>query len=199
MRPLYLATKNLGKVREFEALLADTEYEVCTFDGYVDPVEGDDSYVDNAVLKSETLAAQLRAAGIAADVLADDSGLEVMALDGRPGVVTAYYGGDHLTWHERRIVVLDELAASGSADRSARFVCYLHVTAADGSARSSFGEVFGTIATEERGDLGFSFDPIFVYEPTGQTFAEMTDEEKNRVSHRANAARYIARHRLRPT
>jgi XTP/dITP diphosphohydrolase len=129
----------------------------------------------------------LLAAGIVADVLADDSGLEVAALDGRPGVITADYGGAGLTWAERRRYVLDELAASGATDRSARFVCYLHYIAADGTVVTAFGDVVGTIAHDDRGQAGFSFDPIFVYGSDGRTFAQLDPAEKNAVSHRAHA------------
>jgi XTP/dITP diphosphohydrolase len=120
-------------------------------------------------------------------VLADDSGLEVSALDGRPGVTTAYYGGAGLSWHERRLRVLDDLAATASSDRSARFVCYLHYISADGRERAAEGFVNGTIAEAERGEQGFSFDPIFFYPPLSKTFAEIDERAKNRVSHRAAA------------
>ncbi|HEV2738775.1 MAG TPA: non-canonical purine NTP pyrophosphatase, partial [Candidatus Elarobacter sp.] len=81
---LYVATKNAGKLRELEALFAASPFALATFDGYEDPVEGDASYADNAALKARALHAQLRRAGLAGDVLADDSGLEVVALGGRP-------------------------------------------------------------------------------------------------------------------
>ncbi len=131
--------------------------------------------------------AQLLAAGITAAVLADDSGLEVAALDGRPGVVTADYGGPGLTWAERRRVVLDELDATGATDRRARFVCHLHFIAADGSVITAFGDVEGHIATNDRGASGFSFDPIFEYGSDGRTFAELDAAEKNGLSHRSAA------------
>jgi XTP/dITP diphosphohydrolase len=158
-----------------------------TYDAYRDPVEGETSYTDNAALKANALRDQLLAAGITADVLADDSGLEVAALDGRPGVITADYGGAGLSWAERRRVVLDELAALGTPDRGARFVCYLHHIAADGTVTTAFGDVAGQIAGEDRGVSGFSFDPIFAYGPDGRTFAELTAAEKNAISHRARA------------
>ncbi len=184
---MYLATKNAGKREEFAALLAGTPIVLRTYDAYRDPAEGEHSYTDNAALKAEALRAQLLAVGIVADVLADDSGLEVDALDGRPGVVTADYGGAGLTWAERRRVVLDELAALGDVDRGARFVCYLHCIAADGAVTTAFGDVRGRIATEDRGASGFSFDPIFAYGDDGRTFAELSADEKNAVSHRARA------------
>ncbi len=184
---MYLATKNAGKREEFAALFAGTPIVLRTYDAYRDPVEGEHSYTDNAALKARALREQLLAAGIVADVLADDSGLEVDALDGRPGVVTADYGGAGLTWAERRRVVLDELAALGDVDRSARFVCYLHHIAADAAVVTAFGDVRGRIAAEDRGESGFSFDPIFAYGADGRTFAQLSAAEKNAVSHRAAA------------
>ncbi|HEV2738378.1 MAG TPA: non-canonical purine NTP pyrophosphatase [Candidatus Elarobacter sp.] len=185
---VYVATKNAGKLRELEALFAGSTFAPATFDAYEDPVEGDTSYADNAALKARALHGQLRRAGVAGDVLADDSGLEVVALGGRPGVLTAYYGGPGLTWSERRRALLDELAACGGGpDRRARFVCALHFIDAAGRDVTSVGMVAGEIAPAERGELGFSFDPVFFYPPAGRTFAELSAAEKNRVSHRARA------------
>lgn len=131
--------------------------------------------------------AQLREAGIAANVLADDSGLEVRALGGRPGVATAYYGGADLTWAERRAALLDELRRGGAGDRRCRFVCALHFVGEDDRELATFATVEGEVAREDRGEGGFSFDPIFVYPPAKKSFAELTEEEKNAVSHRAIA------------
>ena len=185
---VFVATKNAGKLRELEALFAGAPFELATFDAYVDPVEGDSSYADNAALKARALHAQLRQAGLAGAVLADDSGLEVLALGGRPGVLTAYYGGPGLTWSERRRLLLEELATCGAgADRRARFVCALHFIGASSRELATTGAVDGEIACEERGELGFSFDPVFFYRPAAQTFAQLSATEKNRVSHRAIA------------
>ena len=185
---VYVATKNAGKLREFEALFAGASFALATFDAYEDPVEGDLSYADNAALKARALHAQLRTAGMAGNVLADDSGLEVFALGGRPGVLTAYYSGPDLSWSERRRALLAELAdCRDVVNRRARFVCTLHYIDAAGRELTAMGTVDGAIAPEERGELGFSFDPIFFYPPAGRTFAELTAVEKNRVSHRASA------------
>jgi XTP/dITP diphosphohydrolase len=193
---VYLASKNAGKRREFQSLLAGTGIEVLEFPGYRDVAEGDDDYAANAALKARALREQLLSAGIEAAVLADDSGLEVDALGGRPGVVTAYYGGPDLSWGERRAVVLEELARSGSAGRSARFVCHLHFIDAYGAETVASGAVEGTIAASDRGEAGFSFDPIFVYPATQRTFAEMSETEKNAVSHRRRAVSALL-HELR--
>ena len=186
---VYVATKNAGKLRELQALFAAAPFALATYDAYADPVEGETSYADNAALKARALQAQLLSAGLSANVLADDSGLEVVALGGRPGVLTAYYGGADLPWSERRRMLLDELARCGDgADRRARFVCALHLIDAAGGELTATATVDGEISPEERGELGFSFDPVFFYPAAGRTFAELTADEKNRVSHRAVAA-----------
>jgi XTP/dITP diphosphohydrolase len=170
-----------------EALFGSRGITLVTFDRYAEPEEGDTSYADNAALKARTLHDQLREAGLPANVLADDSGLEVYALDGRPGVLTAYYGGAGVPWAERRQLLLDELTATGSDDRRARFVCALHLITEVRREFTGVGTVEGVIAQEERGTEGFSFDPVFVHPPSGRTFAEMPDWEKNAVSHRTIA------------
>jgi XTP/dITP diphosphohydrolase len=187
---VYVATTNFGKLKEMESLFEDGSFELASFAEYEDPIEGDSSYADNAALKARALHAQLIRAGRPSKVVADDSGLEVYALDRRPGVLTAYYGGPDLPWTERRRRLLAELAAApdGLNDRRARFVSALHFIDEQGREFAAMGTVDGAIAVEERGAAGFSFDPVFLYPPAGKTFAEMSPEEKNRVSHRAIAA-----------
>ena len=192
---VYVATKNLGKLRELQALFAGSGLGLATYDGYGDVVEGDESYAVNAALKAEALRARLLADGVPAAVLADDSGIEVSALDGRPGVQSARYGGPDATWAHRRAGLRAELAGSGSPDRSARFVCALHFIDAGGRSTAVEADVSGTIASEDRGHAGFSYDPTFWYPPLGKTFAELTEEEKNRISHRGRAVAAL-RHEL---
>jgi non-canonical purine NTP pyrophosphatase (RdgB/HAM1 family) len=193
---VYLASKNAGKRAEFQALFAGTGIDLLEFPGYRDVVEGESDYAENAALKARALREQLLSAGIEAAVLADDSGLEVTALDGRPGVITAYYGGTGLTWPERREYVLSELSRTASPDRDARFVCYLHFIDEDGVETAVNASVDGTIATRDRGEHGFSFDPIFVYPAAQKTFSELTEKEKNAVSHRRRAVAELL-HELR--
>ncbi|HTD35587.1 MAG TPA: non-canonical purine NTP pyrophosphatase [Candidatus Elarobacter sp.] len=185
---IYVATRNAGKLREMDALFAGSGFALATYDRYLEPVEGETSYAENAALKARTLHQQLREAELPANVLADDSGLEVYALDGAPGVMTAYYGGVGRSWTERRRLLLSELHGSGSADRSARFVCALHFISEGGREFGALATVEGEIAREDGGVAGFSFDPVFLYPPAGRTFAELDEAEKNRVSHRAVAA-----------
>ena len=193
---VYLATKNAGKRSEFQALLTGTGMELLDFPGYRDVIEGETDYAENAALKARALREQLLDAGIEAAVLADDSGLEISALDGRPGVITAYYGGAELTWEQRRQYVLSEMTGTGNPDRSAQFVCYLHFIDEDGRETAVDAAVDGTMATRDRGAFGFSFDPIFVYPGTQKTFSEMTESEKNAVSHRRRAVSELL-HELR--
>ena len=184
---IFVATKNAGKMRELRALFAHSPFRLETYDGYADVVEGDESYVANAALKAWALHRTLQSDGRSAHVLGDDSGLEVAALGGRPGVLSARYGGSDATWARRRALLRAELAASGSADRAARFVCALYFIPLQGTPCAVERNVAGMISESDRGLAGFSYDAAFWYPPAGKTFAELTQEEKNRVSHRGLA------------
>jgi XTP/dITP diphosphohydrolase len=188
---VFVATKNPGKLRELRAIFAGSSWDLESYPEYAEPDEGPTSYGDNAALKARALRAQLEAAGIDAGVLGDDSGIEVTALGGRPGVLSARFGGAAASWEDRRTALLRELASNGSVDRSARFVCVLHFVDRAGREFSARGEIRGSLATTERGSAGFSFDPIFEYPPGARTFAEFSEEEKNAVSHRARAAQAL--------
>jgi XTP/dITP diphosphohydrolase len=185
---VYVATKNSGKLHEFGALFAGTGWQIERFPGYREPVEGEASYADNAALKARALRAQLvREGRTGAAALGDDSGIEVRALGGRPGVLSARYGGDGADWAARRRLLIAELNATRSSDRSARFVCALHFIAPSGREFAIVRDVAGEIAASERGLAGFSYDPIFEYPPLAKTFAEISAEEKNALSHRGRA------------
>jgi XTP/dITP diphosphohydrolase len=188
---IYVATTNAGKLRELRVICAQYGWQADAFPGYRDPVEGETSYADNAARKARALAEQLREANVDGASLGDDSGIEVFALGGRPGVLSARYGGD-ATWPQRRALLLAELAAAGAVDRSARFVCAVHLVAPDGREYATQATINGTIVTEERGEAGFSYDPLFYYPPFARTFGESSEEEKNEISHRARAIRALA-------
>jgi len=183
----YVATKNAGKLRELREIFSGFDFSLETYAGYGDVEEGELSYEANAALKAHSLRALLVSHGISASVLGDDSGLEAFALGGRPGVLSARYGGPDATWAQRRHALLAEVDAAGS-DRGARFVCALHLIDAAGREFATRGEVYGTIAERERGAAGFSYDAIFEVPSSGVTFAELAPAEKNRISHRAKAA-----------
>jgi len=190
---VYAATKNLGKLDELRAICADFGWRVESSTRYADVAEGTTSYEHNASLKARALYAILVAEGAPAAVIGDDSGLEVRALGDRPGILSARYGPAGATWRDRRSELLRELAASGSSDRRARFVCALHYIGADAREYTVREELPGTLADENRGDGGFSYDAIFVPADLTKTFAELPEREKNRISHRARAARRLAR------
>lgn len=186
----YLATTNPGKVAEITAMFAGSTLELRSYDAYVAPEEGETSYVDNALIKARALRTQLRLAGNAgAAVLADDSGIEIAAFGGAPGVLSARYGGEEAPWAQRRAHLLDELGNAN--DRAARFVCVMAFIDPGGREIVVKGEVDGEIASEERGDGGFGYDPLFYYPPIGRTFAQIDATEKNRLSHRGRAARAL--------
>ncbi|MBV9103069.1 MAG: non-canonical purine NTP pyrophosphatase, partial [Candidatus Eremiobacteraeota bacterium] len=164
---------------------------------YLGPPEGEVSYRENALLKARALAAQLQDAGIRdAAVIGDDSGIEVQALGGVPGVLSARYGGPDLSWPDRRNLLLREARSASSGVLAARFVCAIAYVDSEGTEFAVQGSVEGQLV-DERGEGGFSYDPIFWYPPLQRTFAELSEKEKNAVSHRAMAVRSLIR--LRPS
>jgi len=121
-------------------------------------------------------------------VLADDSGLEVDALGGRPGVLSARYAGESATWEQRRAKLLQEMREIPDEARTARFVCVMALMVPDGATWVACGVIEGRIAREERGAGGFGYDPVFVPDGESQSFAEIGEEKKNAMSHRRRAA-----------
>ncbi len=184
----FVATKNLGKLGELRAIFAGTELDLDTYPLYAEPAEGETSYVENAAIKAHALREQLQQAGVEGAVLSDDSGLEVTALGGRPGVLSSRYQGPDATWPARREALLEELRDIPADKRAAKFCCAMLLILDDGSEVKGYGEVRGAIAGEEHGKFGFGYDPVFFYPPAGKTFAEFDDDAKNRVSHRGRAA-----------
>jgi XTP/dITP diphosphohydrolase len=185
-RTLILATANPAKAREMAALLAGIPFRILNlsdFAGVTLPPEGETSYAKNALGKARAVAA---ATGELA--LADDSGIEVDALGGGPGVLSARYGGPDLTDPERCEVMLREMASVPSERRTARFRCLIAVVCPRrGRETTVEGVVEGVLLEAPRGTGGFGYDPLFFYPPLGRGFAELSAEEKNRVSHRAQA------------
>jgi XTP/dITP diphosphohydrolase len=189
----FVATKNAGKLREMHAVLDGSPLALETYPDYCDVEETADTYEGNALLKARALHEQLRSAGIRAAVLADDSGLEVEALDGRPGIYSARYGGIEISWPQRRALLLRELMQAEPRERSARFVSALAFIDAAGCERVVRGSVDGTIAQAESGDHGFGYDSIFYYAPRDRTFAQLDPGEKDAISHRSRAACALVR------
>ena len=184
-RRLVLATGNRAKGRELAALLTGLPYLVEDLSAYpqiVLPPEGEVSYHENALGKARVVT---RAIGALA--LADDSGIEVDAFEGRPGVLSARYGGEGLTDPERNALMLRELAGVAPARRTARYRAVIAVTAPDGREATVEGTVEGMILESPRGDGGFGYDPIFYYPPFGASFGEVSPTAKHAVSHRGRA------------
>jgi XTP/dITP diphosphohydrolase len=182
--PLVVASHNPGKVREITELLAPFGVQAISAAGLglAEPAETGSSFTENAVLKAQAAA---DAANLPA--LADDSGLEVAALKGAPGIHSARWAGAARDFAAAMRRVWEELEKTGGADRSARFVCVLAL-ARPGQAPLTFeGEVRGHLVWPPRGDKGFGYDPIFVPEGGRETFGEMAPEAKHAISHRARA------------
>jgi XTP/dITP diphosphohydrolase len=178
---LVSASANPHKVEEIAAILAGLVDLVPRPAHVPDVVEDAGTLEGNARLKA---AAVCRATGEAA--VSDDTGLFVDALDGEPGVDTAYYAGPRATYAENRAKLL--AALHGVAERHAAFRTVVMVVWPDGSELAVEGRCAGTIATEERGERGFGFDPLFIpHDGDGRTFSQMSDTEKNAISHRARA------------
>lgn len=184
----YVATHNAGKLRELKAIFAGSLLTLVKPRKLPEVVENADSYVGNAILKAQALAAILHGRGTDANVLADDSGLEVDALDGGPGIYSARFGGTELTWPQRRAALLGELRGVPPYRRTARFVCALALIEPGQSPITAVGQVNGYVLETEFGSGGFGYDPLFLYPPLGCSFAALTEKEKNDVSHRRRAA-----------
>ena len=196
-----IATASAGKIRDFAHILGTDHYEFKTlkdinFDE--DIVEIGNTFAENAIIKSNTTALWLAKRGIEATVLADDSGLEVFALNGEPGIYSARYSGVHGADDDNNSLLLKNLA--GIEDRKARYFCALSYQTVSPDASGKFvvsepqifeGECRGQINFAPVGDMGFGYDPLFVPDGETRTFAQMELEEKKAISHRGNAIRAL--------
>ena len=200
-RRLLVATRSAHKLRELRELLDLPRTDLVSLDDLGiegDPVEDGDTFETNAAIKARFGA---RASGL--PTLADDSGLEVAALDGRPGVRTRRYAGPNATDHENNTKLLDALQGLPPERRTARYVCALALALADAAGSRgrlplvvTRGTCRGRIASAPRGTEGFGYDPIFEPESEpagGRTFGQWSAAEKHAISHRARAARRMAR------
>ena len=183
---LVLATANAAKGREMAELLADVPFRILTLRDFRDvalPAEGAVSYGDNARAKARAVAA-----GTGHLALADDSGIEVDALSGRPGVLSARYGGDGLSDSERNALMLRELADVPRARRTARYRCLIAICSPEGREATVEGVVEGILLdAPSAGTGGFGYDPLFFYPPLNATFADIPAAAKHAVSHRGRA------------
>ena len=196
-----IATASAGKIRDFAHILGTDHYEFKTlkdigFDEEI--IEDGHTFAENAIIKSSTTARWLAKRGIEATVLADDSGLEVFALNGEPGIYSARYSGVHGADDDNNTLLLKNLA--GIEDRKARYFCALSYQTVSPDASGKFvvsepqifeGECRGQINFAPVGDMGFGYDPLFVPDGEIRTFAQMELEEKKAISHRGNAIRAL--------
>ncbi len=186
---LAVATRNAGKIREIRKALEGLPLRLLTCEDFPDwpvPEEEGSTFEENALEKAESLA---RFSGLPS--LADDSGLEVDALDGAPGVSSAYYAGRHGDDAGNVARLLTEMEGIPSEGRGARFVCVLALAGPRGERRLIRETCEGRIAEEPRGEGGFGYDPVFVPRGHSRTMAELTLEEKNALSHRGKALRRL--------
>ena len=199
-----LATTNTGKLRELKRILGDAGLDVMSLDvrgldavglsqlqsikeTEIEDIETGSTFAENALLKARYYHAL---SGL--PTIGDDSGLEVDALGGGPGIYSARYAGPHATDRDRVEKLLRELNTVEAARRGARFVCAAAIVW-DAGERVFVDEARGRLLDEARGEGGFGYDPIFYYEPLGKTFAELTEVEKRVVSHRGRAFRQLTR------
>jgi XTP/dITP diphosphohydrolase len=181
---LVIASRNQGKVREIAALVEPFGIACVSVAalGLDEPVETGTSFAENARIKA--VAAAKRSA---LPALADDSGLEVKALGGAPGIHSARWGGTNKDFALALAKVHDALAELEATDMRANFTCALALARPDGEAEVFEGKVYGTLLWPPRGTRGFGYDPIFVPDGYAETFGEMVPEEKDKISHRARA------------
>ena len=180
---LVIATRNKGKTLEIKALLKGFPVEIKNLDdfGPIPHLEEDGETFDENAYKKASFAARI----LGLPALADDSGLTVEALDGAPGIHSARYAGENATDEQRYLQLLDEM--EGKSDRKASFECVISIAVPTGPALTYEARCEGLITTKPAGSNGFGYDPVFFYPPYNKTFAQITIEEKNRISHRGKA------------
>ncbi|MGM7720929.1 XTP/dITP diphosphatase [Metabacillus sp. Hm71] len=190
MKEIIIATKNPGKVKEFEALLSPIGFHVQSLLDYPDSIDVEETGVtfeENAILKAEAISEAYQRMTIA-----DDSGLAIDYLGGRPGIFSARYAGPAKDDQANISQVLEELTGVKSMeDRSARFICALALSIPGQQTKTVVGTCEGYIAMKQQGENGFGYDPIFIVKGLNQTMASIPKEEKNRISHRAEAIKKI--------
>ncbi len=189
-RKIILSTGNVHKVNEIKGILKDMPFEVISKNdlGYedFDVLEDGSTLEENALKKAKELHKLTK--GI---VVADDTGLYVDVLNGEPGVYSARYAGEDATYSDNNKLLLNKLKDIPKEKRTAYFKTVIAVILEDGSRLTAEGICRGSIALQERGKRGFGYDPLFIVEGTDKTFSEMSEEEKNKISHRANALKNL--------
>lgn len=187
MRRIIFATGNEGKMREIREIMADLDVEIISMKEAgvkADIVEDGMSFEENAVIKARTIMELTNEL-----VLADDSGLEIDYLNGEPGIYSARYMGEDTSYHIKNHNLISRLEGVEDEKRTARFVCAIAAAFPDGEILTVRDTIEGRIGYEERGENGFGYDPIFYLPEYGMSSAELSPEEKNKISHRGKALR----------
>ena len=191
MRKIVLASNNKHKVKEIKEILSDIELLTLNDIGFNEEIdETGTTFLENALIKAETVSNFLKNNNLDYDVLSDDSGLSCIALDGKPGVYSARYASDHDIKLNRTKLISD----LKDKDKKAYFNCTLVLYHIDGKYEYAEGKTYGTIIEEEKGDTSFGYDCIFLSDDLKKTFGEATDQEKNSVSHRFRALKQIKKY-----
>ncbi len=186
---IVFATGNKDKLREIKDILKGYDAEVVSMKDAginVDIVEDGTTFVENAIIKAKAVAEAVREEAI---VVADDSGLEIDYLNKEPGIYSARYMGEDTSYRIKNQNLIDRLEGVPQEKRTARFVCAIAAVLPDGKVLTTQGTMEGYIDYEEKGANGFGYDPIFFLPEYGQTSAELSEEEKNQISHRGQALR----------
>lgn len=184
---IVFATGNVGKMREIRMIMEDMGMEILSMKEIginPDIVEDGTTFTENAIIKAKAVAALTDAI-----VLADDSGLEIDALNKEPGIYSARYMGEDTSYRIKNANLIERLEGVPDEKRTARFVCAIAAVLPNGELLTTLGTVEGRIGYEEKGTNGFGYDPIFFLPEFGCTSAELTDEQKNEISHRGKALR----------
>lgn len=182
---IIFATGNEGKMREIRKILGDMNVEICSMKEagiQVDIIEDGSTFEENAIIKAKAVAAQTDAI-----VLADDSGLEIDYLNKEPGIYSARYLGEDTPYTLKNRNLIDRLTGVPDEERTARFVCAIAAVLPDGEIITTHGVIDGRIGYEEKGNNGFGYDPIFYVPEYGCSTAQLSEEQKNQISHRGKA------------
>jgi XTP/dITP diphosphohydrolase len=185
MKKIIFATGNAGKMKEIRMILADLDYEIVSMKEAgidIEIVEDGKTFEENALKKATAI---MKETGTL--VLADDSGLEIDYFDKAPGVYSARYLGEDTPYEIKNKIILERMEGVEEEKRTARFVCVIAAAFPDGTTKTVRGTIEGIIGHESRGENGFGYDPIFYLPEYGCTSAELSPEEKNKISHRGKA------------
>lgn len=189
MKKVVLASNNKHKIKEFNEILNNVEILTLNDIGYYDEIEETGvTFLENALIKAETISKYLKSKGLDYDVISDDSGLCCLGINLEPGIYSARYAGEHGNAKLNRDKLIQTLEGKV---KEAYFICTIVLYHIDGTYEYKEGKTFGKIINEEIGDTSFGYDCIFLSDDLGKTFGEATSEEKNKVSHRFRALKEV--------